>query len=133
MLLNESDEIGGRKAGESGLGKVRIGREEIIRCAVKVGEIAASTAGNEDFLAETVGALEDGNAATALPCFDSAEQTGGAGTEDDGIEFACRQRGPPPRGEFYTERGGRQKASRHLAIENLKLGCLGHPHRMPSE
>jgi len=56
---------------------------------MKVGEIAAATAGDEDFLADAIGKFEDRDAATALPCLDSAKQTRGPGTQNDGVEFAC--------------------------------------------
>jgi hypothetical protein len=47
---------------------------------MNVSEIAAASAGDENFFAETVGALQHGYAASALPCFDGAEKTRGAGT-----------------------------------------------------
>ena len=90
MFFNESDEIWRRKAREGGFGKVRIGRKKIVGRAMDVGEIASASARNEDFSAETVGALQHGYAASALPCFDAAEKAGGAGTENDGVEFARR-------------------------------------------
>ena len=67
---------------------MRIGREEIVGRTMNVGEIASASAGNEDFFAEAFRALQHGYAASALPCFDAAEKTGGAGTENDGVEFA---------------------------------------------
>lgn len=88
MLFNEGDEISRGEARESGFGKVRIGTEEIIWCAINIGEIAAASPGDEDFFAETVGSLEDSNTAAPLPCFDGAEKAGGAGTEYYGVEFA---------------------------------------------
>ena len=42
------------------------------------------------FFAETVGALQHGHATAALPCFDGAEKTRGAGTENDRVEFTRR-------------------------------------------
>lgn len=90
MLFDESDEICGGEAREGRFGKMRIGREEIFGRAIDVGEIAAASAGDEDFLAEAVGAFEDGDAAATLPCFDGAEKTGGTGTENDRVEFARR-------------------------------------------
>ena len=58
MLFDESDEIRGSEAGESGFGEMRIGGEEIFRRGVDVGEVAAATAGDEDFFADAVGVLE---------------------------------------------------------------------------
>ena len=86
--FNKSDEISRSEAGEGGFGELGIGGEKIIRSAMKVGEIAASTARDEDFLAETISAFKDGDATAALPCFDGAEKAGGSSTENDGIEFA---------------------------------------------
>jgi len=90
MLFNERDEIGRGEARESRFGEVRIGREEIVGRAMNVGEIAATSSGDKDFLAEAVGALQDGDAAAALPGFNGAEKTSGAGAENDGVEFARR-------------------------------------------
>jgi len=90
MFFNESDEIWRSKAREGRLGKVRIGREEIVGRAMNVGEIASASAGNQDFLAETVGALQHSYAASALPCYHAAEKAGGPATENDGVEFARR-------------------------------------------
>jgi hypothetical protein len=64
---------------------VRVGGEEIFWGGVQVGEIAAATAGDEDFFAGALRAFEEGDAFAALPCFGGAEEAGGAGAEDDGV------------------------------------------------
>jgi hypothetical protein len=58
MLFEESDEIRGSEPGESRFGEVRIRREKIFGSGVEIGEVAATTAGNEDFLADAVSVLE---------------------------------------------------------------------------
>ena len=72
MLFDEGEEVRGGVAGQGGLGKVGIGGEEILRLAMDVGEIAAASAGDEDFLADAVGVLQDRDAAAALARFDGA-------------------------------------------------------------
>lgn len=58
MLFDESDEIRGSEPGESRFGEVRIRGEKIFGSGVEIGEVAATTAGNEDFFADAVGVLE---------------------------------------------------------------------------
>src|ERR1700692_2451055 len=82
-FFDQDDEIGGSVASDGGLGEMRVGGNEVFNAAVKVGEVAASTAGDEDFFAEAIGALEDGDAAAALAGPDSAHQAGRAATEDE--------------------------------------------------
>ena len=67
-------------------GEVRVGGEEILDAAVKVCEIAASTAGDENFLSQAVGAFEHGHATAALAGFDGAHQACCASAEDECIE-----------------------------------------------
>ena len=59
-----------------------IGGEEVIRGGVNVGEIAAATAGDEDFFADAVGVFKDGDAAAAVAGFDGTKEAGGASAED---------------------------------------------------
>jgi hypothetical protein len=53
---------------------------------VEVGEIAASAAGDEDFFAETVGVVEEGDAAVVASGFDGAHQACCAAAEDECVE-----------------------------------------------
>ncbi len=53
---------------------------------MKVGEVAASAAGDQNFLAEPVGVFEHGDAAATLAGFDGAHQAGCAAAENDCIE-----------------------------------------------
>lgn len=82
MFFKESKKIGGGEAGERGFGEVGICGNKIFRRGVNVGEIAAATAGDENFFADAVGVLEDGDSAATLPCLNGAEEASGAGAED---------------------------------------------------
>jgi len=79
MLADESDEVGGCVAGERGAGEVGIFGDKIVGGAVEVGEVAAASAGDEDFFADAIGALDERDAAATLGRFGGAEETGGAG------------------------------------------------------
>jgi hypothetical protein len=72
MFFDESEKIFWRETGESGFGEVRIGGEEIFGRCANVREIAAASAGDENFLADAVGVFEDSDATTALPRLDGA-------------------------------------------------------------
>ena len=64
-----------------------VGAYEILRAAMDICEIAAAAAGDEDFLADAIGALKDGDAASALSSFGCAEESCGAGAEDENVKF----------------------------------------------
>ena len=85
MAFDEGDEIRRGITRQRRFSEVRIGGDEIIRLTIKIGEIAAATAGDEYFLAYSRGALEDGDAAAAFSGFDGAQQAGGARAENQGI------------------------------------------------
>ena len=57
---------------------------------VDVGEVAAASAGDEDFLAGTVGMFEDEGAAAAASSLDGAHEASGAGAEDEDVDFSHR-------------------------------------------
>ena len=86
MFFHERDEVIGRVSCQRGFCEVRIRGDEIFRRAMNVGEVAASTAGDEDFFADTLGVFQDGDAASAFAGFDCAHQSGGASAEDYGVE-----------------------------------------------
>jgi len=79
MLFEECEEIGGSEAGQSRFGEVGIGGKEVVGSGVEIGEIAAASTGDENFLADAVGMFEDSDAATALGSFDGGEEAGGTG------------------------------------------------------
>src|SRR5579863_2406996 len=86
VLFHQGDEIRRCVAGQRRFRKMGIGGDEVFGLAIKIGEIAASAAGDEDFLAGFVGSLENRDAAAALSGFDGAEETRGSRSEDQGVE-----------------------------------------------
>jgi hypothetical protein len=54
---------------------------------MQVGEVAATAARHEYFLANFVRAFEYDNTTAALPCCNSAHKSGGPTTKDDDIVF----------------------------------------------
>jgi len=55
VFLDQRDEIGRGVTGEGGLGEMRIFGEEVFRLGVKIREVAAAAAGDQDFLADFFG------------------------------------------------------------------------------
>ena len=53
----------------------------------QIGEIAPAAAGDEYLFAGALGMLENGDPASALPCFNGTHQAGGASAEDNCIKF----------------------------------------------
>jgi hypothetical protein len=66
VLLEKGNKIGRSVSGESRFGEVRIRRNEIVRSAIYVGEIAASSTGDENFLPGAFRTFKHSNAAAAL-------------------------------------------------------------------
>ena len=64
---------------------MRIRRREARRLAVQVGEIAASTARHQDFLADFVGAFQDDNPSAALTGGYRTHEAGGATAKDNHV------------------------------------------------
>ncbi len=60
--------------------------EEVLRPAVEVGEIAAAAAGDQNLLAQAIGAFEDGYTTSALAGFDGAHQPGRAASKNQCVE-----------------------------------------------
>lgn len=92
VLFDEREKIAGRVASQGGLGEMGVRGKEVFWVGVEVGEIAAASAGDEDFLSDAVCMFEDSDAASAFACFESTEQPGGAGTQDQNVE-GTEQRG----------------------------------------
>jgi hypothetical protein len=86
MLFDERNEVGGGVAGQSRLGEVGIGGEEVFGLGVEVGEIAASAAGDKDFFAKAVGVVEEDDTAVAASGFDSTHEACCASAEDECVE-----------------------------------------------
>ena len=87
MFFDEANEVGRSIAGERRLGEVGVGRKKIFRAGVQVGEIAAAAAGDQDFLADSIGAFEHQDAPSALAGFDGTHQAGSACSENDDVVF----------------------------------------------
>jgi len=88
VAVDEGEEVLRAVAGEGGLGEVGVLREEVGGGAVDVGEVAAASAGNEDFAAGLAAVFEKGDAAAALAGSGGAHQAGCARAEDNDIELA---------------------------------------------
>jgi hypothetical protein len=86
---------------------------------MKVGEIAAAAAGNENFLADAVRVFEDRGAAAAFSGFDGAQQSRRAATKYKHIELA-----------FHGWNGDGRSSIFHVifgaAIVNGKPGLFCH-------
>jgi hypothetical protein len=54
---------------------------------VEISEIAAAPAGDENFLADAIGALQHGNAPPAFACLDGAEEPRGASAENQTVKL----------------------------------------------
>jgi hypothetical protein len=86
VLLHQGDEVVLRIARQRRLAEMRIGREEGLGPAVRVGEIAAPAARDQDLLADLLGVIEQQHLAPALAGAQRAHQARGAGTRDDDIK-----------------------------------------------
>jgi hypothetical protein len=94
MLFHLRDEVRRGVAGKRGFCEVLICAEEILRAAVDVREIAAAAAGDEDFLANTIGPLEDGDAAAAFAGFSGAEEPSGTSAENQCVKLVRQMTSP---------------------------------------
>ena len=91
MFFDERDEICGRVARQRGFGKVFVRGNKIFRLAKNVAEIAAAAAGDQDFLADALGMLEDSDAPPAFAGFDRAEESRGAGAKNESVKFVVQE------------------------------------------
>jgi hypothetical protein len=73
---------------------VLICAEKILRAAVDVREIAAAAAGDEDFLANVIGTLEDGDAAAAFAGFGGAQESCGTSAENQSVKLVRQMNSP---------------------------------------
>ena len=85
MPLHHVEEVARRVACQRGAAEVRIGRQEPLRRAVQIGEVAAPAAGNQDLLAGLARMVQHHHAPPAPAGGDCAHQAGGARAEDDDI------------------------------------------------
>jgi hypothetical protein len=70
---------------------MRVVRDEVFRLAVEVGEVTATSAGDEDLLARPLGALKHRHAPPAPAGFHRAHQAGSARAEDDSIKIMSQE------------------------------------------
>ena len=87
MLFHQHDEIRRGERGQGRFGEVRIGGNEVFRLAVQVGEVAASAAGNQDLLADALGALQHYHTSSALAGFDGAHEPRRSAAQDDDVKL----------------------------------------------
>ena len=92
MLLDQGDEVRGRVAGQRGFREVRICGKEILRLAIQISEITAASAGDQNLLAGTIGALKNRDAPPAFAGFDRAHKSRGSCSQNDRVEFVDDQR-----------------------------------------
>jgi hypothetical protein len=86
VFADEFEEVLRSVERQRGFGEVGIGGEEAAGLAVDVGEVAAASAGDEDFASWQAAVVEQGDTASALACDGGAHEAGGSGTEDDYVE-----------------------------------------------
>ncbi len=87
VFFDESNEIGRRVSRQRGFREVLVGADEILGPAVDVREIAAPASGNQNFLADAVGALQYGDSASSFASFCGAQESRGASAEDESVKF----------------------------------------------
>ena len=76
MSFDQGDEISRCVTRQCRPGKVRIGGDKVFWTAMQVGEVAAPTARNQNFLAHPLGALEQRHPPPATACLDRAHKSG---------------------------------------------------------
>ncbi len=91
MLFDQSDEVRRRVAGQRGLGEVFVRGNEILRLAVDIRKITAPAAGDEDFLADSFGTFQHPDTPSAFAGLDCAEESRGAGAENQSVKFALQE------------------------------------------
>ena|SRR5438067_1901349 len=94
MLFDEADEIRRRVARHRRLGEVGIGGEEVFRRAMNIGEVAAASSGDENFLSEPIGMIQHGDATSALAGFDGTHKPCRATAENECVEMMNHPRQP---------------------------------------
>jgi hypothetical protein len=85
MPFDELQESGWRIASERRLGKMPIIRNKILWASVQIGEIATATAGNQNFLADAIGAFEYQDAPFSLASLNRAPQASSARSKNDNV------------------------------------------------
>jgi hypothetical protein len=83
---HQRDEISRRVARQCRPAEVRVGRQELRRRGVAVGEVAAAAARDADLLGQLLGMVDHQHPQAALPGDAGTEQPGRTGAEDHGVE-----------------------------------------------
>ncbi len=91
MLFDERDEIRRRVACQRGFGEVFVPGDEIFGLAIDICEIAAASAGDQDFLADAIGMFEHRDTAPAFACLNRAQESRGAAAENQGVKFVNQE------------------------------------------
>ena len=86
MPLDEPDKIRRLVARQRRFCKVWIGRKKIVRLSVQIGEVAATSAGDEYLLARPLGALNHRDAASTAAGFNGGHEAGCTAAEYEYIE-----------------------------------------------
>ncbi|CRE19893.1 Uncharacterised protein [Bordetella pertussis] len=104
MAAQQAEEILRGVAGQRRAAEMRVVGQEIGRAGAQVGEVAAPSAGDADFLGQLGGMIDQHHAQAALARHGGAHHAGSPGADDGDIEhrngiLPRRQRraGPPPR------------------------------------
>jgi len=86
VALHEGKELGGRVPGEGRLHEVWAARGDVVdRSGANVGEVAASTAGDENLVPEPRVVFEDDHLSSPQPGGPGTEQSGSTSAHDDHI------------------------------------------------
>jgi hypothetical protein len=91
MLFYERDKVRGSVTSERGLAEVRVGRDEVFRARMNVGEVTTATAGDFNLLASSVGTFQQQDFAPALARFNRTKKTGSSCADDDDIPFQHKE------------------------------------------
>ena len=84
--IDQRDEVARRVARQRRAAERRVVGQEVRRPRVAVGEVAAAAAGDADLLGDLRRVVEQQDPQAALPGDGRAQQAGGAGADDDGVE-----------------------------------------------
>src|SRR5262249_44024628 len=91
MLLHQRYEIFGHVARQGRSRKMRVRRNEVLRRAMNVGEVAAPAAGNQDLLADPLGPLQHRHTTPPLTRLDGAHEPGSTGAENDDVKILSHE------------------------------------------
>jgi hypothetical protein len=87
VAFDKLQKVSGLIERQRGLGEVGIGRDEVLRRAMDIGEVATASAGDENFSARLRVVFEEKDATVALSGYCGAHETGCACTQHDYVEF----------------------------------------------